>query len=35
MKFRDVKLLEKNSRIKEADKVRLRSENAREFLLLG
>ena len=35
MKFRDVKLLEKNARISAADKERLRSENAREFLGLG
>lgn len=35
MKFRDVKLLERNARISEADKERLRSANAREFLSLG
>jgi predicted TIM-barrel fold metal-dependent hydrolase len=35
MKFRDVKLLDKNERIKPADKERLRSENACEFLGLG
>ena len=35
MKFRDVRLLEKNARIKEADKECLRSGNARDFLHLG
>lgn len=34
MKFRDVRLLEKNARISEADKARLRFGNARELLRL-
>jgi hypothetical protein len=35
MKYRDVEVLDKNERISDTDKERVRCENAREFLGLA